>query len=390
MLPGFGLRITANGAKSWVAMYRVNGKTVMETLGPLAKIPRVADARVLARESMATAATGEHPVEARERQSASIFGPVAELFLERYARKHMKPSSWKEVERQLRVDVLPKWGKRPIASISRKDVIKLLQGIEDRGAPVQANRTRAHLHTLLNWAMRADLVAENPVSKVDKAVPERARDRVLADTEIVFFWEAAGKLGWPFGPLFKLLLVTAQRRDEVCGITWDELDLERRVWTIPRERAKNDRAHEVYLSDLALEIIAEVPRQNAAMLFTTNRERQVSGFSKAKRALDRHMLNLLQADLASAGKDPAQAAISDFVLHDLRRTAATAMARLNVPPHVVDRLLNHVSGQIRGVAAVYNRHAYIDERKIAIDGWARHLESLLRPVPANVVAINSR
>lgn len=280
LLPGFGLRITANGAKSWVGMYRVNGKTVMETLGPLAKIPRVVDARVLARESMAKAATGEHPVEARERQSASIFGAVAELFLERYARKHTKPSSWKEVERQLRVDILPKWGKRPIASISRKDVTKLLQGIEDRGAPVQANRTRAHLHTLFNWSMRADLITENPVSKVDKAVPERARDRVLADTEIVLFWEAACKLGWPFGPLFKLLLVTAQRRDEVCGITWDELDLERRVWTIPRERAKNDRAHEVHLSDFALEIISEIPRQNTALLFTTNGTRQLAASAR--------------------------------------------------------------------------------------------------------------
>jgi integrase len=179
--------------------------------------------------------------------------------------------------------------------------------------------------------------------------------------------------------------LTAQRRDEVAGIEWSEIDVERRLWIIPRERAKNDRAHEVHLSALAIEIIEGLPRIGDRFLFTTSGDRPASGFSKSKARLDRHMLDLLRAELTKAGKDPDQAKIDDWILHDLRRTAATGMARLNIPPHVVDKILNHVSGTIRGVAAVYNRHAYLDERRAALEAWSRHVESLVRPSPSNVV-----
>jgi integrase len=184
-----------------------------------------------------------------------------------------------------------------------------------------------------------------------------------------------------------LLLLTAQRRDEVGGVEWSELDLDRRLWIIPREKAKNDRAHEVQLSALAIEIIEALPRIGDRFLFTTSGDRPVSGFSKSKDRLDRHMLDLLRAELAEAGKDPDGAKIDDWILHDLRRTAATGMARLNIPPHVVDKVLNHVSGSIRGVAAVYNRHAYLDERRAALEAWSRHVESLVRPSRSNVVEL---
>ena len=371
-LPGFGLRITDKGARSWIAMYRVHRKPVMETLSTLAQIPKVDDARRLAREAMAR---GEHPTEARrrheheaEKTALSTFQAVAKRYVERYAKKHTKETTWKEVERQLRVDVFPKWADRPIASITRRDVADLLDGIERRGSPVQANRQRARLHTLFAWAVREEIIAANPVANVDKVVKEIARDRVLEDDEIVAFWAACGELDWPFGPLYKLLLVTAQRRDEVAGMKWDEINLKKRVWIIPRERAKNDRAHEVHLSDLAIEIIEGV-QQSSPLLFTTNGERHVSGYSRSKTALDRHM------------------GIYDWILHDLRRTAATSMAKLNIPPHVVDKILNHVSGTIRGVAAVYNRHAYLDERKTALEAWGRYIESLVRSASANVVTL---
>ena len=183
---------------------------------------------------------------------------------------------------------------------------------------------------------------------------------------------------------------------------WTETEpREKRVWAIPREKAKNDRAHEVHLSELAVEIIDDLPRMSrrradgagsepSPYLFTTNGERPVSGFSKAKERLDNHMVQLLRAELEEAGKDPEKAEIEGWILHDLRRTAATGMARLNIAPHVVDRILNHVSGTIRGVAAVYNRHAYLDERKAALEAWGRYVESLVRPAPTNVVRIGPR
>ena len=376
-LPGFGVRVTATGAKSWVAMYRVNGKPVMETLGTLARLPKVDEARALARASMERAATGENPVierKARQQKTAvNTFRAVAERYVERYAQKHTKPTTWKELRRQLDVDVFPHWGDRPMASITRHDVAELLDGIERRGSPVQANRTLARLKTLFAWALREEIIENDPTARVDKVVKERARDRVLGDAEIALFWAACDGLGYPFGSMGKLLLLTAQRRDEVAGMRWAEIDLVNRLWTIPRERAKNDRAHMVHLNDLAMEVIKALPRIDAGQgyVLTTTGDTPVSGYSKAKAAIDRRM---------GEGIDP-------WVFHDLRRTAATGMAKLNIPPHVVDRLLNHVSGEIRGVAAVYNRHSYEAERKAALEAWGRYIEALIGRPPQNVVSL---
>jgi integrase len=237
----------------------------------------------------------------------------------------------------------------------------------------------ARLKTLFKWTLDEELVPADPTARVRKVVKETARDRTLSDHEIRLFWVGCDRLRWPFGPMYQLLLLTAQRRDEVGGVEWSELDLDRCLWIIPREKAKNDRAHEVHLSGLAVEILESLPRIGSRYVLTTNEERPVSGFSKSKRHLDGHMLRLLRADIAEAGKDPDQGKIDPWVLHDLRRTAATGMARLNIPPHVVDKILNHVSGSIRGVAAVYNRHGYFDERRAALEAWSRHVESLILP-----------
>jgi integrase len=397
-LPAFGLRITDKGHKSWVAMYRAEGKLIRETLGTLAVIPSVADARDRARQSMNAAQAGRNPIaERRQRELAArrkaaapsdAFRAVATRYLERHAKAHTKPGTWKELQRQLTVDVLPKWGERPITSIARHDVAALLDGIADRGSPVQANRTLTRLKTLFKWALDEELIRADPTARVRKIVKETARDRTLSDDEIRWFWSGCDKLAWPFGPMFQLLLLTAQRRDEVGALEWSEIDLDRCLWTIPRARAKNDRAHEVHLSALAIEILEGLPRIGDRFLFTTNGHRPVSGFSKAKSRLDRHMLGLWRAELANAGKDPDQAAIADWILHDLRRTAATGMAKLNLPPHLVDKILNHVSGTIRGVAAIYNRHSYFDDRQAALEAWGRHIENLVRAAPpSNVVAL---
>jgi integrase len=197
------------------------------------------------------------------------------------------------------------------------------------------------------------------------------RDRVLDDDEIVRFWTACETLGPPFASLFRLLLLTAQRRDEVGGMRWSEIDFERCEWRIPRERAKNDKASVIHLSDFAIEILEGMPRiGDSDFVFTTNERAPVSGFSRAKNRLD-----------ALMGNPP------EWTLHDLRRTGASGMARLNVPPHVVDKILNHVSGAIRGVSAIYNRYSYVEERRAALDAWARFVESLVRPGASNVIGL---
>jgi integrase len=402
LLPGFGLRVSDAGRKSWFVMYRVQGRKVRETIGTLAAIPEVADARQRARASIELAQRGVHPVEAREEAAAlaatrsTTFATVAARYMAEYVERNTRPATIRETRRILDRDVTPRWGERPVRHIVRSDVNELLDEIADRGALIQANRTLARLKTLFSWALDQELVEEDPTARVRKRVKETPRDRALSPDEIRYFWLGCEKLGWPFGSLFKLLLLTAQRRDEVGGMAWRELDLDRHVWAIPRERAKNDRAHEVHLSALAMEIIEALPQiaapgaTDAEFVFTTHGRGPVSGFSRPKEIIDKHMLAELQGEFTEAGRDADQAAIGKWILHDLRRTAATGMAALNVAPHVVDRILNHVSGTIRGVAAVYNRHAYIEERKTALEAWSRYVESLVRPARINVVQLAHR
>jgi integrase len=390
-------------------MYRVKGKLVRETLGTVAVIPKIDEARARARESMRAAQSGVNPVEARRTKAANAakeaqtkeaetFGAVAARYLKEYVEQNTRPATIKETRRIIERDVKPRWGTTPIREISRREVNALLDEIADRGALVQANRTLARLKTLFSWALDEDLIDGDPTARVRRRIKETPRDRALSDHEIRLFWAGCDRLGWPFGPVFKLLLLTAQRRDELGTMEWRELDLATRRWTIPREKAKNDRAHEVHLSEMAIEIIDDLPKlsrpvadgvgsEPSPYLFTTNGERPVSGFSKAKERLDKHMVQPLRAEFEETGQDPGKAQIEGWILHDLRRTAATGMARLNITPHVVDRILNHVSGTIRGVAAIYNRHAYLEERKAALEAWGRYVESLVRPAPANGVPL---
>jgi integrase len=230
---------------------------------------------------------------------------------------------------------------------------------------------------------------------------------VLREDEIRWFWVACDEIGWPFGPLFKLLLLTAQRRDEVASMAWSEVDLEKRVWTIPRHKTKSDRGHEVQLSDLGVQVFRQLPRvaigrTQATLVFTVTGDTSVSGFSRAKRRLDiamkcvrRRSLALPETDqelrkqLGIPANKPLPVEIPDWRLHDLRRTATTGMARLNIPPHVVEKLLNHSSGTIRGVAAVYNRFEYLEERRAALEAWGRYVGNLVLPTAENVVELRA-
>lgn len=257
----------------------------------------------------------------------------------------------------------------------------IIDRIAARGAGIQANRAFAYLRAMFNWTVERGRL---PVSPIAGKPPtrERPRDRVLNNDEVRWLWRACDEIEWPFGPLVKLVLLTAQRRDEVASLEWSELDLKKRLWTMPREKAKNDRAHEVQLSDLALELLNSIPRIGHNLVFTSTGTTPVSGFSRAKRRLDAAMVAAKHEELG-AKCEP----IAKWTLHDLRRTAATGIARLNFPPHVIDRLLNHLSGAIRGVAAVYNRFEYIDERRAALEAWGRYVSNLIAPAPENVVAL---
>lgn len=386
-LPGFGLRIAAprqgqEARKSWQVMYRVKGRLVRETIGTTATIPDVGDARDLARLSMQTAQKGVNPVaerrrseeqdqreEARQRDTLSA---AIDRYLDRYAVKRMRPDYFKETKRTLDRDVKPALGSRPIREITRRDVRELLEAVVDRGSPSHANHVLAYTRAMLNWAVSNDLIETNPCDGLKMPAPLVERDRALDDDEIRVFWRGCDAIGWPFGPLFKLLLLTGQRRDELAQATRAELDLDKALWTLPRERTKNDKAHVVHLSPLALEILRSLPTiGDKGYLFTTNGERPVSGFGRARERL-----------AVAMGEG-----IAPFTLHDLRRSAATGMAGTGIAPHVIDRALNHVGAAITGVARIYNRAEYLPERKAALETWAAHVQRLLQPPEENVIAL---
>jgi integrase len=361
--------------------YRVAGRRVRETLGTTAILPKVEDARNLARASMQKAQAGTHPVEERQERAAAAaarrldtLDRAMDHYFAVYAVQRMRPASFAEIRRTLERDVKPVLGSKPLPDITRRHVRELLEAIVDRGARSHANHVLSYLRAMLNWAVGNDLIEANPTSGLQMPTPKVERDRALGDGEIRLFWIACERIGWPFGPLFQLLLLTAQRRDELAEANWGEIDIDNALWTLPRQRAKNDQAHIVHLPPTAVEILHQLPTiGNREFVFTTTSKSPVSGFTRA-----RQRLMSVMADLRGEQ-------IEHFTIHDIRRTAATGMAGLGIAPHVVDRILNHSTGKISGVARIYNRHEYLAERKIALEAWARHVVGL---VTLNVIQLS--
>jgi integrase len=224
----------------------------------------------------------------------------------------------------------------------------------------------AALSSMFGWLIAKRRLRQNPCLGVARPETPKARDRVLADDEIVKFWKATDKLSRPFGQLLKLLLLTGSRLREVAGMRRSELTDDGATWTIPGGRTKNHLAHVVPLPKIATDILATVDTEGD-IIFTTNGETVVSGWSKTKKKLDEAM------------------AIPPWRLHDLRRTAATGMAEIGIAPHIVEACLNHTSGAKAGVAGVYNRAAYAAEKKVALERWTVHLEGLISKRPANLI-----
>jgi len=405
--PGLALRITKNGGKSWCAFYRFGGRLRRFTLGRYPAI-KPAQARKEVSAALDRVREGFDPAEEKRTRRdlgsshADTFGAIAYDYLERHVAKNNAASTYQEAKRDLEHDALPRWGKRQIAGISRRDVIDLIDRIIARGAEVQANRTLARLRALFNWAIEKDRIVASPLARMKLPTKEVARDRVLTDDELRWFWAGCDEIGWPFGPLAKLLLLTLQRRDEVASMEWSELNIANPTWTIPREKTKNQRAHEVHLSDATIDVLRSLPRVGDGLVFTTTGGTSVSGFSRVKHRLDVAMIQAQRRSFGLPEDDKAYrraiklapgkalpAEIAPWTLHDLRRTAATGMARLNIPPHVVERILNHTSGTISGVAAVYNRFAYLDERRAALDAWGAYLTALLQPQRSNVIHLRA-
>ena len=304
----------------------------------------LATARRRAQEALGNVAGGKDPAALKRASMATARLTRAaevdrvERVVEHFIERHAKPNTrdWRETERMLVNEVVGRWKGRRLSQITRAHVHEMLDAIIDRGAPIRANRVFAQFRRMCRWAIARGILDRDPCQGLTAPSTETPRDRVLGDDEIRLAWQAFESIGWPFGPIAKLLLLTGARRDEVAGMKWSELDLAARVWTLPAARTKNKRDHQIPLSDAAVRIIEGLPRIGDArdgFVFSTTGKTPVSGFSRAKAALDKTVLELAKERAEAQGEDrEGVEALGHWTFHDLRRTIATNLQRLGVKP----------------------------------------------------------
>lgn len=384
--PGLALRVSYGGRKAWTYFYRLHGKQRRHTLGtfPAMTLGKAREEWRAARESVAKGLDPAAGKAAAKRQGPDTVRDVGEQFIEKWHRPRNRTAG--EIARMFEIYLYPEIGDRDIRTITRRDILDLLDKAAERGAGVRVNRVLSATHRMFGWAVERDIIDASPVTGIRAPVGEKARDRVLADDEIRAFWKACVELGDPFGPMFRLLLLTGQRRDEVACATWAEVDLREKVWRLPGNRTKNGRAHDVPLSTQVVALIEALPSKDESDLLFPARfarikgdeatERSASGFTRAKRRLDTHMLAVLRAAAIKSDADPDEVKLPAWRLHDLRRTAASGMARLGVAVHVVEKLLNHVSGTFGGIVGIYQRHDFAEEKRTAAQAWADQIDRL--------------
>jgi integrase len=359
--PGFGVKVTPKGRKVFVVLYRTGGagsKLRKYTIGPYGRVT-LHQARVAAQKVVAAKLEGRDPAaEKREAKRRVVADRVEDLLESFIAQRLSQNRSAGEVARLLRREVGKAWSGKSIHEISKRDVVEVISAVEQRGAPVAANKTLKSIKTFLRWCVGRAVLDQSPAEGVPLPAKEVARDRVLDDQELAQVILAAREVGGPYAGIVELLALTGQRREEVARLSREELDLEQRVWTIPKSRTKNAKAHVVHLSEQSIDVLKRAHRRGP-LVFSPLGTKPFQEFSRAKSVLDQ------------------LSGVSGWRLHDLRRTCVSGMARLGVAPHVADKVLNHQSGTISGVAAVYQRHEFLAERQAALDLWGAHIGQLL-------------
>ena len=370
--PGLWLRVTPEGVKSFAVRYWVRGtkRAVRSTLGRHPTLS-LKHARAEAASIIDAARRGlDARYEGRPRDEALTFDEAGLRFFEwRQRQRGSRKAKWSHLEesaRRFNVELSPVLGARPLEAITRAEVRTLLANIELR-APTVARHCFHDLSVLFKWAVEEDLIdaAKVPLLGIRKPEKPQSRERVLTGSELQRIWQATAE-ATVFNVIVRLLILTGQRRGEVAGAAWTEMNIDKATWTIAGMDTKNKQTHCIPLSTLALEIVEMWRKVHATLdvnslidrrnLFPTEgigiKNSTFCGFSRAKRRLN------------------SRANVHHWRLHDLRRTVSTSLAEMKVEPHIIDAVLNHKSGVIKGVAAVYNRHPYLEEKREALERWA--------------------
>jgi integrase len=375
---GLYLIIQPSGRHAWAVRYRFGGKTRKLTLDTgltLAEARKQATAALHELERGHDPATLKFDAKAKAEKAATdrardTVDALVGRFFEQHVRRKTRRNSQAQAEHVFYKIVLPAWRGRTVYDIERRDVRALVENVAAT-RPVLANRALAHLSKFCNWLCEQDIITASPCAGVKQPVKEQSRDRVLDDDEIKALWSACDALGGSAGSVVKLLILTGQRCGEVVGMRRSEISGD--VWALPPERTKNKQRHEVPLSAQALAIIDAVPGVDKDFLFTSSETRRLGNMAPAKVALDAHM-------------KPAQ----PWVLHDLRRTVASGMAKLGVALPVIEKVLNHKGGSFAGIVGVYQRHQYAVEERDALQRWANHVEGVVSGKSADVVRLGQR
>lgn len=365
-LPGFGVRMHPSGRGTWFVQFRIGAKQRRMKIGKLDTID-VEEARRQARQVLAKAHLG---VDAQAEKSqakakvASTLGSIIPLYLA-YASKRQKPSHHEGTKRYLEKHWAP-LASLPVEGLQRGRVALRLAEIAKESGPFASNRARAALSSLFTWAIGEGLAHANPVIGTNRPAEEVARDRVLSDDELGAVWKHAGE--GDYGAIIRLLILTGARRDEIGGLGWSEI--RGGMIHLNGQRTKNGKPHEVPLSAPAQSIVNGIPVRAERDLVFGSGQGAFSGWSRAKSDLDARLLAALK------DQNGEKAKLIPWRLHDLRRTAATRMADLGVFPHIVEAVLNHISGHKGGIGGVYNRAKYLPERSAALALWGEHVGSL--------------
>ena len=388
---GFTIRVMPSGVKAFLYIYAFDGKRREMVLGhydpgyvnSTTNIGSLAEARQKFEDARRKVASGIDPLAEKELIAEERrLAPTVEDLCDEYIKHWSKPrkKSWENDERTLNKDVIPAWSKIKAKDISKRDIVLLLEGVVKRGSPIAANRIRALLHKMFTFAVDRDIIESNPCAGVKPLSPEKPKERVLSEEEIKTLWENLDKTGLIMSPeikrALKLILVTGQRPGEVAGMHRREIN--ERWWTIPSERSKNGKAHRVYLTDTAQDIIGngkefiflsprgELDRAIAAGALHCALRRNIKGQEYRRKGTKR--------TYKPKPEDPNRLGLADFTPHDLRRTVATRMAELRIMEEIIDRVLNHSR---RGIIRVYNHYAYDKEIKGALEAWERKLKSII-------------
>lgn len=377
-MPGLYLRVMPSGVKSWTLRYRSDGFHRRYTIGKYPKVS-LAEARKMAGEMTVAIERGHDPQADKASRYTVLpknLKDAVKVYIDAYAK--VRTVRWEDTLRMFERHVFPEWGNRPIDTIKRRDVVRLIEKVHQQ-APIRSNRVLAAVRHFFNWCVSRDALDYSPVMGVKALAKENKRERFLDDGELALLLPVLCSLNSRFAEAFKLLLYTGTRRSEVFGMSWDEIDFDKAVWIIPRERTKKQNLpHLVPLSAPALSILRSLWAERTSNLVfpsTNGSGRPMSGISKAKKALDAAIVAaLLEANGGTGDVHP----LKPWRIHDIRRTVATGLQRLGARLEVTEGVLHHISGSRGGIAGVYQQHDWADEKRAVLSLWEAHLDLLLK------------